>query len=197
MQYQTIQKKSQKNRGRLSCGFFILNTFTLSRNFLLQKEPVVGIYTFKPWWIWSIYLQPLDIEIMLSDPDCTYKKCLVYQIQIHGQISSLKMGIMLYDVQTDSVKNFGPSWLQSKLGCGQWNVLVVLQEEESLKKMLGISGLWLSVTVLLFMNLWSNFWVLVLVEGIKILMWEWKGATVTMIKVKRFSAVSKLEINLI
>ena len=56
---------------------------------------------------------------MLSDPDCTYKKCLVYQIQIHGQISSLKMGIMLYDVQTDSVKNFGPSWLQSKLGCGQ------------------------------------------------------------------------------
>lgn len=37
-------KKCQKNRGQLNCGFFILNTFTLSRYFLLQKEDVIGIY---------------------------------------------------------------------------------------------------------------------------------------------------------
>ena len=47
------------------------------------------------------------------------------------------------------------------------NVLVVLQEEEALKKMLEIFGLLVSVTVLLFMNLLSNFQVLVLVQGIK------------------------------
>ena len=33
MQHQTIQKKRQKNFGRLSCGFFILNTFTLPLHF--------------------------------------------------------------------------------------------------------------------------------------------------------------------
>ena len=45
-------KKCQKNRGQLNCGFFILNTFTLSKNLQLQKKLGTGIYTFKAWWKW-------------------------------------------------------------------------------------------------------------------------------------------------
>ena len=46
-------------------------------------------------------------------------------------------------------------------------------------------------------SIWSNFWVLVLVQGIKILILEWKGTIVTVIIANNFSAGSKLEIHLI
>ena len=64
-------------------------------------------------------------------------------------------------------------------------------------KMLGISGFWVSVTTLLFMNLWSNFQVLVLVQEFKILIRGWKGAIATMINVNNFSTGSKLKIYMV
>ena len=71
-------KEKSKESRRLGCGFFILNTFTLSRNFLLQKEDVIGIYLHLQALMKTIKLfAAYGHEIMLIAPDCIYRKCFI------------------------------------------------------------------------------------------------------------------------
>ena len=142
MQYKKIQTKCQKNRGRLNYGFFIYLVSTPLSHDENDK------FTCSPGHRNDAKCSRLYFQEMLSVSDANPWLNKEFESGYHAVRHSNRFWAGLW---FDRI--IEQTLMRSRKCTG--GLTRGRGFEENVR--IGISGLWVSVTVLLFMNLWSNF----------------------------------------